>query len=70
MNRLKCLITYCGVFIMTGETLDKIKRGLKEAGGGVKGGVEDIAGGVKDTAEEVVEPNTYTGSEGESEKRL
>ena len=54
---------------MTGETLDKIKRGLKEAGGGVKEGVEDTAGGVKDTAEEVVEPNTYTGSEGESEKR-
>ena len=40
---------------MTGETLNKIKRGLKEAGGGVKGGVEDMAGGVKDTAE-VVEP--------------
>ena len=47
---------------MTGDTLDKIKRGLKETAGGVKEGVED-------TAEEVVEPDTYTGSEDERQKR-
>jgi hypothetical protein len=54
---------------MTGDTLDKIKRGLKETAGGVKEGVEDTAEGVKDTAEEVVEPDTYTGSEDERQKR-
>jgi hypothetical protein len=53
---------------MTGDTLDKIKRGLKGTAEGVKEGVKDTAEGVKDTAEEAVEPNTYTGSEGQRKK--
>jgi hypothetical protein len=54
---------------MTGDTLDKIKRGFKETGEGVKEGVEETAEGVKDTAEEVTDSDTYTGSEHEREKR-
>ena len=43
---------------MTGDTLDKIKGGLKETAEGVKEGVE-----------EVTDSDTYTGSEHEREKR-
>ena len=54
---------------MTGDTLDKIKRGLEETAEGVKEGVEENAEGVKDTAEKVTDSDTYTGSEHEREKR-
>jgi hypothetical protein len=54
---------------MTGDTLDKIKRGLKGTAEGVKEGVEETAEGAKDTAEEVTNSDTYTGSEHEREKR-
>ena len=60
---------------MTGDTVDKIKKGVKETLGGVKEGVEDTAHdvkegvedtaeGVKDTAEDVVVPETYNESGG------
>lgn len=54
---------------MTGDTLDKIKKGFKEVAGGVKEGVEDTAEGVKDTTEKVTDSDTYTGSEDERQKR-
>ena len=57
------------VSIMTGDTLDKIKKGLKGTGERVKEGVEDTAEGVKDTAKKVTDSDTYTGSEDEREKR-
>jgi hypothetical protein len=51
---------------MTGDTLDKIKRGLKGTAEGVKEGVEETAEGVKDTAE-VTDSDTYVDTKDESE---
>ena len=51
------------------SSFDKVKKGIKETAEGVKEGVEDAAHGVKDTAKEVVEPDTYSGSEEERQKR-
>jgi len=42
-----------------GDTFDKVKEGLKKAGSKVE-----------DTAKDVVDPDTYTGSDKEREKRL
>jgi hypothetical protein len=41
-----------------GDTFDKVKEGVKK-----------VAGKVEDTAEDVVDPDTYTGSDEEKEKR-
>ena len=41
-----------------GDTFDKVKGGFKK-----------VAGKVEDTAEDVVDPDTYTGSDKEREKR-
>jgi len=41
-----------------GDTFDKVKEGLKKAGSKVE-----------DTAKDVVDPDTYTGSDKEREKR-
>jgi hypothetical protein len=41
-----------------GDTFDKIKEGVKK-----------VAGNVEDTAEDVVDPDTYTGSDKEKENR-
>jgi hypothetical protein len=40
------------------DTFDKVKKGVKK-----------VAGKVEDTAEDVVDPDTYTGSDKEREKR-
>lgn len=41
-----------------GDTFDKVKEGVKK-----------VAGKVEDAAEDVVDPDTYTGSDKENEKR-
>jgi hypothetical protein len=41
-----------------GDTFDKVKEGVKK-----------VAGKVEDTAEDVVDPDTYTGSDKERENR-
>jgi hypothetical protein len=41
-----------------GDTFDKVKEGAKK-----------VAGKVEDTAEDVVDPDTYTGSDDEKENR-
>ena len=41
-----------------GDTFDKVKEGVKK-----------VAGKVEDTAEDVVDPDTYTGSDKGNEKR-
>ena len=41
-----------------GDTFDKVKEGIKKT-----------AGKVEDTAKDVVDPDTYTGSDKEGEKR-
>ena len=51
------------------DSLDKVKKGIKETAEGVKEGVEETAEGVKDTAEKITDSDTYTGSEDKSEKR-
>jgi hypothetical protein len=45
-------------FLMTGDTFDKIKKGVKET-----------AEGVKEGAEKVTDADTYTSSDEEREKR-
>jgi hypothetical protein len=43
---------------MTGDTFEKVKKGVK-----------DVAGEVADKAEDVVDPDTYTGSDKKDEQR-
>jgi hypothetical protein len=54
---------------MTGNTFEKIKKGVKETAEGVKEGVKETAEGVKEGAEKVTDSDTYTGSDEEREKR-
>lgn len=43
---------------MTGDTFEKIKKGVK-----------DVVGGAADKAEDVVDPDTYKGSDNRDEQR-
>ena len=51
------------------DTADRVIEGVKDTVKGVKEGVRETAEGVKDTAEEVVDADTYTGSDKEKQKR-
>ncbi|MFN2434872.1 MAG: hypothetical protein ABR515_05820 [Nitrososphaeraceae archaeon] len=48
---------------MTGDTFEKIKKGIKETAEGVKEGVEETAEGVKEGVEDVKEGVEETGED-------
>jgi uncharacterized phage infection (PIP) family protein YhgE len=59
---------------MTGDTFEKVKKGIKETAEGVKEGVEDVKEGVEETgedvkegAQEVTDSDTYVDTKDEGE---
>ena len=52
---------------MTGDSFEKVKKGIKETAEGVKEGVEETAEGVKEGVEEVTDSDTYVDTKDESE---
>lgn len=45
------------------NSIEKVKKGIKETAEGVKEGLEDTAEGVKNAAERATDSDTYTGNE-------
>ena len=58
-----------GVIEGVKDTAERVIKGVKDTVKGAKEGVEETGEGVKDTAKDVVDPDTYTGSDKEREKR-
>ncbi|CAN5586762.1 hypothetical protein BH18THE1_BH18THE1_00820 [soil metagenome] len=52
---------------MTGDSFEKVKKGIKETAEGVKEGIEETGEDVKEGAEEVTDSDTYVDTKDESE---
>ena len=52
---------------MTGDSFEKVKKGIKETAEGVKEGVEETGEDVKEGVEEVTDSDTYVDTKDQSE---